>query len=128
MPHSQEHQRELIVRIFEELGRGTGTSLRDASTADISWWLPLGTTEHRGVTDVERALVTTLAGRQAQLQCVVLGADARSAVVEQLLGCADGGTTPATSVLTLRDGAVVEGRTYLDVAAWGGLDVAAQHA
>jgi hypothetical protein len=37
--------------------------------------------------------------------------------VEHLLHPRDGGTTPATSVLTLEDDQVVAGRTYLDVAA-----------
>lgn len=128
MPNSQEHQRQLIGRVFEELGRGTGTSLRDAVISDISWWLPLGTREHRGVADVEQALITAFAGRDAELHTVILGADGSSAVVEQLLRSADGATTPATSVLTLGDGGIVAGRTYLDVAAWGGEDVAAQHA
>lgn len=120
MTRIHEKQRELLARIFDDLGRGSGTSLRDASAPDVSWWLPLGTTEHRGISDVEKALASTLGGKDAELQSVVLGADARSAVVEQVLRTARGATTPATSVLTLRDGVVVSGRTYLDVAVWPG--------
>lgn len=128
MPSSHEHQRELLVRIFEDLGRGSGRSLRAASAPDLSWWLPLGATEHRGVEDVERVLLATLSGRNAELQSVILGADEGSAVIEHFLACDGGGTTPATSVLTLSDGTVVAGRTYLDVAAWDGTGVEAQRA
>jgi ketosteroid isomerase-like protein len=122
MASSHEHRREVLARIFEDLGRGSGTSLRDAAAVDVSWWLPLGPTEHRGIADVERVLVSTLSGRAAELQSLALGANGTSAVVEQLVRVTGGGTTPATSVVTLRDGLVVSGRTYLDVAAWGGPD------
>ena len=128
MTSSHEHQRELLVRIFEDLGQGTGRSLRAASASDVTWWLPLRATEHRGVDAVEAVLVATLAGRNAELQSVILGEDGRSAVVEQLLACDGGGTTPATSVLTLSDGTVAAGRTYLDVAAWDGTGAEAQRA
>ena len=128
MTSRHEHQRELLARIFDDLGRGSGASLRDASAPDVSWWLPLGTTEHRGISDVENALVSTLGGKDAELQSVVLGADAGSAVVEQVLRVREGVTTPATSVLTLRGGVVVLGRTYLDVAAWRGVAAGARRA
>jgi hypothetical protein len=128
MTGSHHHQRELIARIFEDLGRGDGASLRHACAPDVSWWLPLGSSGYRGISDVEGALVSTLGGKEAELQSVVLGAACSSAVVEQLLQGTDGATTPATSVLTLRDGVVVSGRTYLDVAAWRGVPAKAQHA
>jgi ketosteroid isomerase-like protein len=128
MPSSHEHQRERLARLFEDLDQGIGTSLRDASAPDVSWWLPLGGAEHRGVAEVEDALLSALTGRAAELQSVILGADGSSAVVEQLLRGADGATTPATSVVTLRDGVVVAGRTYLDVAAWRDAGRGAQRA
>ena len=128
MTGSHDHQRELVARIFDDLGRGHGTSLRQASAPDVSWWLPLGNTEHRGISDVENALVSILGGKEAELQSVVLGADSRSAVVEQMLRGTEGVRTPATSVLTLRDGVVVSGRTYLDVAAWRGVAAEARRA
>jgi ketosteroid isomerase-like protein len=128
MPSSHEQQRERLARLFEDLGQGSGTSLRDVSAPDVSWWLPLRAAEHRGVADVEVALLSALTGRVAELQSVILGADGSCAVVEQLLRGADGTTTPATSVVTLRDGVVVAGRTYLDVAAWSDAGLEAQGA
>lgn len=119
MASSHEDQRALLARAFDDLGRGDGSSLRDISAPDVRWWLPLGDTEHQDIAAVEGALVRTLGGKAGVLQSVVLSADARSAVVEQVLQIGEGATTPATSVLTLREGMVVEGRTYLDTAAWG---------
>ena len=127
MSSSHDHRRDLVGRVFEDLGRGDGSSLRAASAADVSWWLPLGDAEHRGLDDVESVLLTTLGHRDAVLQSVIVGEDGGSAVVEQLLTTADG-STPATSVLTLRDEVVVAGRTYLDVAAWQGHELEAQDA
>jgi ketosteroid isomerase-like protein len=128
MPSSHEHQRERLARVFDDLGRGDGTSLRHACAPDVSWWLPLEDTENRGISDVEKALVSALGGKEAELQSVILNVDAGSAVVEQLLRGTEGASTPATSVLTLRDGVVITGRTYLDVAAWRGVAEKAQHA
>lgn len=119
MASSHEDQRALITRVFDDLGRGTGSSLRDLSAPDVRWWLPLGDAEHHDIAAVEEALVRTLGGKASLLQSVILSADAGSAVVEQMLQVGEGATTPATSVLTLREGIVVEGRTYLDTAAWG---------
>jgi ketosteroid isomerase-like protein len=127
MAGSHEQQRERLARVFDDLARGNGSSLRDASAPDLSWWLPLGRTEHRGIAEVEETLVRTLAGHAATLQSVVLGADGGSAVVEQVLQVGEGSRTPATSVLTLRDGMVQQGRTYLDVAAWGGVTEEEHH-
>jgi ketosteroid isomerase-like protein len=119
MMGNHEHRRELLARIFRDLGRGRGASFRDGAATDVSWWLPLGTTaEHQGISQVESLLVGTLGNRRAQLQSVILSANGVSAVVEQVLSVAEGATTPATSVLGLRDGVIVSGRTYLDVADW----------
>ena len=118
MPHGHEHQRDVLAHLFADLAAGSGAALRSACTPDVSWWLPFGDTEHQGVADVERALLRTFSGRTAQPQSLILSADGSSAVVEHLLHLEAGRTTPATTVLAIREERVAQGRTYLDVAAW----------
>ncbi|GAB3878988.1 nuclear transport factor 2 family protein [Terrabacter terrigena] len=120
MTSTHDHQRALLARAFEELVHGDAAALGDISAPDVSWWLPLGGPEHCGISNVVQALDRALAGKEVATQTVVLGADSRSAVVEQLVRVAKGVSTPVTSVLTLRHGLVAAGRTYLDVAAWQG--------
>ena len=118
MTATQDDRRAMLARAFDDLGRGDATALRDMAAPHVSWWLPLGGSEHRGITAAADALLGALAGKDAVTETVVLGANTRSAVVEQLARDGKGNTTPVTSVLTLRDGVLVAGRTYLDVAAW----------
>jgi ketosteroid isomerase-like protein len=120
MPQPPEHRREVLAHLFADLATGSGATLRAACAPDVTWWLPTGAGERQGVADVEGALLATFAQNGAELQSVVLGADGRTAVLEHLLHPEGGGPTPATSVLTLSEDRVVAGRTYLDVAAWGG--------
>lgn len=117
MTHGHEHQREVLAHLFADLAAGSGAALRAACAPDVSWWLPFGD-QHHGVAEVERALLPMFSGTTAQLQCVILSADGSSAVLEHLLHLEERRTTPATSVVTVREDRVVEGRTYLDVAAW----------
>jgi hypothetical protein len=121
MSDGHDHRREVLAHLFAQLTAGSGAGLRAACAPEVSWWLPLDGSEHRGVADVEGALLHTFADRGAELQSMILSADGSSAVLEHLLHLAAGHTTPATSVLTLSQDRVVEGRTYLDVAAWAGL-------
>ena len=117
---THDHQRALLARAFDDLGHGDAAALRGICAPDASWWLPLEGPEPRGISEVADALVSLLAGKEAATQAVVLGADSRSAVVEQLVRNPKGASTPVTSVLTLHDGVLTAGRTYLDVAAWRG--------
>jgi len=126
MTGTPDDRRALLARAFDDLGHGDATTLRDISAPNVSWWLPLGGSEHRGITDVADALLSALAGKGAVTETVLLGADSRSAVVEQLGRDRRGSSTPVTSVLTLRDGVIAAGRTYLDVAAWLGENAGAR--
>lgn len=50
---------------------------------------------------------------------ILVSGDGGTAVVEQMVHAPTSqAMTPVTSVLQLRDGAIVAGRTYADVAAW----------
>jgi hypothetical protein len=117
MTHDHEHRHEALAHLFDDLVKGSGEALRAASAPGLTWWLPVTPSEYHGVAEAERALLRMFAGTSAELQSVILGGDGRSAVVEHLLHPKDGGTTPATSVLTLEEDLVIAGRTYLDVAA-----------
>jgi ketosteroid isomerase-like protein len=118
MSESQRPERTTVLRLFEQLARGNPHPLRAACSPEVSWWLPLGAQADReGVAEVERTLLDCLSAGGTVTESVIVAEDGTTAVVEQLVRRA-GASTPATSVVTLRDGVVIAGRTYVDVAAW----------
>jgi ketosteroid isomerase-like protein len=118
MTEAHVRHRRVVRRVFEELAHGNTAPLREACADDVTWWLPLGPrAEHRGATAVEQVLRDRLGRPGSVTGAVIVDEDGGPAVVEQLLQVG-GRATPATSVVTVRDGVIVAGRTYVDVEAW----------
>ncbi|MFS2293467.1 MAG: nuclear transport factor 2 family protein [Actinomadura sp.] len=120
MKTMQTAARDLARTLFDDLAAGrTGTVAR-ACSPDVTWWIPLDGADHAGAAAVERALLACVgaeAGR-VTLESLIASEDGSTVVVEQSVAREEGVATPATSVLSLEDGRVIAGRTYIDVADW----------
>lgn len=131
MQQNQPQVRSTLQHVFNDLAQRRTVRFRNACSPEVTWWLPLGSAaQYEGLPAVEAALLTNLLRDDARvaLDSLIIAEDGLSAVTEWSITLPGAVTTPATSVLLLRsDGTITAGRTYVDVAAWNGLDEGASN-
>ena len=128
MNESQTSTRDKVTRLFGDLARGLGGPFQESTSPKVTWWLPLDpNNEHRGPADVERALIACLGAGDVTLESVVVAEDGSTAVVEQRIARRGAAATTATSLISLTDGVITAGRTYVDLAASEGRDEGWRH-
>lgn len=85
----------------------------------VRWWTPLGGRSSSGPAGAWDALQAVLARtpRPIEVTALIVNEDGTRGVVELRTRAAEQSAVSVTSVVTLVDGAVVEGFTYCDVGA-----------
>ena len=98
---------------------GDYDTVSSACTSDVRWWSPAADGTARGPADTGTVLREVLAPleRPVEISAVIPSDDGTRCVVEMRSAATPHDARPSflTSVLTLRDGKVSEGRTYSDL-------------
>jgi ketosteroid isomerase-like protein len=98
---------------------GDYDTVSSTCTADVRWWTPAEDGTARGPADTSTVLRGALAPleRPVELSAVIPSDDGTRCVVEMRSAVTPHDARPSflTSVLTLRDGKIAEGRTYSDL-------------
>jgi ketosteroid isomerase-like protein len=123
MTNAREAARRSVLQLVEELATGRADAAQSRCDPDARWWLPLdGADELPAAQACARLAHRLTSAGSVEVEALVVAPDGKHAVVE-LRATVDGGseTTTVTSVLRMNGALVTAGRTYVDVAAWGGV-------
>lgn len=122
MTDTQDATRRAIVQLVEDLTSGSRDAAGSRCAPEARWWLPLdGADDLPAVRACDRLAGLLASADSVEVAALIVAPEGGRAVVE-LSVTPSGASQPttATSVLRMDGGLVLEGATYLDVAAWAG--------
>jgi ketosteroid isomerase-like protein len=121
MDGARSHARSRVQEVVSAWLAGDYDTVADGCTSDVRWWTPLNGETVSGPADARAELQRVLEPlrRPIEVTAVVPNEDGTRCVVELRSGVPAQDTPPAlvTSVITLRDGKISAGRTYVDIKA-----------